>query len=39
MSLKLFFSGIGCHEGIFTLQIKGGSKSYHALLRHVAYML
>ena len=33
------FNGIGCFEGMFSLQLKPYSKPYQASLRHVAYAL
>ena len=37
--LKDVFNGIGCFNGIFSLQIKPGSKPYQAPLRYVANAL
>ena len=33
------FSGIGCFEGTFSLQVEEGSHPYQALLRRVVYVL
>ena len=33
------FNGIGCFEGMFSLQLKPDSKPYQVPLRHVAYVL
>ena len=33
------FSGIGCFDGMFSLQVKLDSKPYQAHLRHAAYVL
>ena len=35
----MFFSGIGCFEVIFSLQVNDVSQSYQALLRRVLYAL
>ena len=32
-------SGIGCFEGTFSLQMRGGSPPYQALSKRVAYIL
>ena len=33
------FTGIGCFDGMFSLQVKSESKPYQALPRHIAYAL
>ena len=35
----MFFSGIGCFEGTFTLKVKDVSEPYHMPQRRVAYAL
>ena len=37
--LEDVFTGIGCFDGTFSLQIKPGSKPYQAPTQHVAYAL
>ena len=39
MKNKDVFIGIGCLEGVFSLQVKEGSKANQAPLKHVEYEL
>ena len=37
MNSVIFFSGIGCFKGMFTLQVKDGSTLYKMPPRRIAY--
>ena len=37
--IKDEFTGIGCFDGMFSLQVKPDSKPYQASTRHVAYAM